>query len=124
MREFTFLLGNRPGAPLAVAAAPAEERADLEAIAASTVLEEAAVSPVTGTPDKTREVLRRLGVDCEEREALSLSLPHQPGQLASILDRLARDGIDVPSRCFAAEKTVLVFAVDDLARAKAILCPT
>ncbi|MCX7843990.1 MAG: hypothetical protein N2507_01270 [Candidatus Bipolaricaulota bacterium] len=124
MQEFTFLLGNRPGALLAAAAAPAEEQANLVAIAAPTVLEEAAVSLVTGAPDKTREVLRRLGVDYEERGARSLSLSYRPGPLAAVLDRLARGGIDVLSRCFAAEKTVLVFAVDDLARAKAILRPT
>ncbi|MEN3009694.1 MAG: ACT domain-containing protein [Candidatus Bipolaricaulaceae bacterium] len=121
MQEFTFFLGNRPGALLEVAAALAEERVNIEAIAALTVLEEAVVALVTDAPDRTRKVLRRLGVDYEEREALSLSLPHQPGQLAAVLDRLAREGINVLSCYFAAEKNLLVFTVDDLARAKAIL---
>lgn len=120
MQEFTFFLGNKPGALLEVAAALAEERVNIEAIAALTVLDEAVVSMITDAPDRTRKVLKRLGVDYEEREALSLSLPHQPGQLASVLDRLARDGINVLSCYFAVEKNVLVFTVDDLARAKAI----
>ncbi len=120
MQEFTFFLGNKPGALLEVAAALAEEKVNIEAIAALTVLDEAVVSMITDAPDRTRKVLKRLGVDYEEREALTLSLPHQPGQLATVLDRLARDGINVLSCYFAAEKNMLVFTVDDLSRAKAI----
>lgn len=120
MQEFTFFLGNRPGALLEVASALAEERVNIEAIAALTVLEEAVVCLVTDAPDRTRRVLKELGVDYEEREALSLSLPHQPGQLATVLDRLAREGINVLSCYFSAEKNQLVFTVDNLERAKAI----
>lgn len=120
MQEFTFYLGNRPGALLEIAAALAEEKINIEAVAALTVLDEAVVAMVTDAPDKTRRVLKQLGVDYEEREALSMSLPHQPGQLATVLDRLARDGINVLSCYFAVEKNMLIFTVDDLARAKAI----
>lgn len=120
MQEFTFYLGNRPGALLEVAAALAEEKVNIEAVAALTVLDEAVVAMVTDAPDRARKVLKRLGVDYEEREALSMSLPHQPGQLATVLDRLAREGINVLSCYFSVEKNMLVFTVDDLVRAKAI----
>lgn len=120
MQEFTFYLGNRPGALLEVAAALAEEKVNIEAVAALTVLDEAVVAMVTDAPDRARKVLKRLGVDYEEREALSMSLPHQPGQLATVLDRLAREGINVLSCYFSVEKNMLVFTVDDLIRAKAI----
>lgn len=98
----------------------AEEKVNIEAVAALTVLDEAVVAMVTDAPDRARKVLKKLGVEFEEREALSLSLPHQPGQLATVLDRLAREGINVLSCYFSAEKNELVFTVDDLARAKAI----
>lgn len=120
MQEFTFYLGNRPGALLEVAAALAEEKVNIEAVAALTVLDEAVVAMITDAPDRARKALKKLGVDYEEREALGLSLPHQPGQLATVLDRLAREGINVLSCYFSAEKNMLVFTVDDLARAKAI----
>lgn len=120
MQEFTFYLGNRPGALLEVTAALAEEKVNIEAVAALTVLDEAVVAMVTDAPDRARKVLKRLGVDYEEQEALSISLPHQPGQLATVLDRLAREGINVLSCYFSAEKNMLVFTVDDLAKAKAI----
>lgn len=120
MQEFSFILGDRPGALLEVMAALAEEKVNVEAVAALTVLDEAVVSMVTDNPGKTRKVLKGLGVDYEEREALAMSLPHQPGQLATVLDRLARDGINVRSCYFSVEKNQLVFTVDDLERAKAI----
>lgn len=120
VQEFTFYLGNRPGALLEVVAALAEENINIEAIAALTVLDEAVVAMVTDAPDRARKLLKRMNVDFEEREALSLSVPHQPGQLAIILDRLAREGINVLSCYFAVEKNLLIFTVDDLAKAKAI----
>ncbi|MBC7099376.1 hypothetical protein H5T52_09705 [Candidatus Bipolaricaulota bacterium] len=120
VQEFNFILGDRPGALLGVMAALAEEKVNVEAVAALTVLDEAVVSMVTDNPGKTRKVLKGLGVDYEEREALAMSLPHQPGQLATVLDRLARDGINVRSCYFSVEKNQLVFTVDDLERAKAI----
>lgn len=120
MQEFTFYLGNRPGALLEIASALAEEKVNIEAVAALTVLDEAVVAMITDAPDRTRKILKRLDVDFEEREALSLNLPHQPGQLATVLDRLAREGINVLSCYFAVEKNLLIFTVDDLARAKAV----
>jgi len=121
VQEFTFYLGNRPGALLEVAAALAEEKINIEAVAALTVLDEAVVAMITDAPDRARKVFKRLGLDFEEREALSLNIPHQPGQLAVVLDRLAREGINVLSCYFSVEKNTLVFTVDDLAKAKAIL---
>ncbi len=120
MQEFTFYLGNRPGALLEVASALAEEGVNIEAIAALTVLDEAVVAMVTDAPDRARKVLKKLEVGFEEREALSLTIPHQPGQLAAVLDRLAREGINVLSCYFAVEKNLLIFTVDNVARAKAI----
>ncbi|HEC62867.1 MAG TPA: ACT domain-containing protein, partial [Candidatus Acetothermia bacterium] len=63
MQEFSFILGDRPGALLEVAAALAEQKVNLEAIAALTILGEAVVSLVTDNPGKTRKVLKELGVD-------------------------------------------------------------
>lgn len=120
MQEFSFFLGNRPGALLEVTQALGEEKVNIEAIAALTVLEEAVVSMVTDAPDKTRKILKRLGVEYEEREALTMTLPHQPGQLATVLDRLAREGINVLSCYFSAEKNQIVFTADSLERAKAV----
>ncbi|MBC7317827.1 amino acid-binding protein [Candidatus Bipolaricaulota bacterium] len=120
MQEFTFYLGNRPGALLELASALAEEKVNIEAVAALTILDEAVVAMVCDAPDRARKVLKKLGVEFEEREALALTIPHQPGQLATVLARLAEEGINVLSCYFSAEKNQILFTVDNLERAKAI----
>jgi hypothetical protein len=89
-------------------------------VAGLTVLDEGIIAIVPDDPDKTRKVLRAKGIEFEEREALVLSLPHQPGQLATILGRLADEGINVLSCYCTVEKNQIVFTVDQVDRAKAI----
>ncbi|MCX7844966.1 MAG: amino acid-binding protein, partial [Candidatus Bipolaricaulota bacterium] len=60
------------------------------------------------------------GIEFEEREALVMALPHQPGQLASILTRLADEKINVLSCYCTVEKNQIVLTVDKVDRAKAI----
>ncbi len=120
MKEFSFILGNNPGALQDVAAALGAEHVNLEGVAGLTVLDEGIIAIVPDDPDKTRKVLRAKGIEFEEREALVLSLPHQPGQLATILGRLADEGINVLSCYCTVEKNQIVFTVDQVDRAKAI----
>jgi len=103
-----------------VAAALGAEHVNLEGVAGLTVLDEGIIAIVPDDPDKTRKVLRAKGIEFEEREALVLSLPHQPGQLATILGRLADEGINVLSCYCTVEKNQIVFTVDQVDRAKAI----
>lgn len=120
MQEFSFILGNNPGALQDVAAALGAEHVNLEAVAGLTVLDEGVIAIVTDNPDKTRKVLKSKGIEFEEREALMMSLPHQPGQLATILGRLAEEGINVLSCYCTVEKNQIIFTVDQVDRAKAI----
>jgi hypothetical protein len=120
VKEFSFILGNNPGALQDVAAALGAEHVNLEGVAGLTVLDEGIIAIVPDDPDKTRKVLRAKGIEFEEREALVLSLPHQPGQLATILGRLADEGINVLSCYCTVEKNQIVFTVDQVDRAKAI----
>ena len=120
MKEFSFILGNNPGALAEISEALGAEHVNLEAVASLTVLDEGVISIVTDNADKTRKVLRAKGVEFEEREALVMALPHQPGQLASILSRLADEGINVLSCYCTVEKNQIVLTVDQVDRAKAI----
>lgn len=120
MKEFSFILGNNPGVLADVSEALGAEHVNLEAVAGLTVLDEGVIAIVTDNPDKTRKVLRAKGIEFEEREALMMALPHQPGQLASILGRLADEKINVLSCYCTVEKNQIVFTVDKVDRAKAI----
>ncbi len=120
MKEFSFILGNNPGALAEVVEALGAEHVNLEAVAGLTVLDEGVISLVTDNPDKTRKILRAKGVEFDERDALVMSLPHQPGQLATILGRLADEGINVLSCYCTVEKNQILLTVDKVDRAKAI----
>ncbi len=120
MKEFSFILGNNPGALAEISEALGAEHVNLEAAAGLTVLDEGVIAIVTDNPDKTRKILRAKEIEFEEREALVMAMPHQPGQLASILGRLADEGINVLSCYCTVEKNQIVFTVDTVDRAKAI----
>jgi len=120
VKEFSFILGNNPGALAEVSEALGAEHVNLEAVTGVTVLDEGVIAIVTDNPDKTRKILRAKEIEFEEREALLMAMPHQPGQLASILGRLADEGINVLSCYCTVEKNQIVFTVDTVDRAKAI----
>ncbi len=121
MKEFSFLMGNCPGAIAEVAETLGDEHVNIEGVAGLTVLEEGVVSLITDDPGTTRKKLRELDIDFEEREAIVLDLPSHPGELATLLARLKEERINVLSIYAAAEKNKLAFTVDNLDRTKEIL---
>jgi len=98
-----------------------DEHVNIEGIAGLTVLEEGVVSLTTDNPGAARKILRNLGIDFEEREAIMLDLPSRPGELATILARLKEENVNVLSIYPGSDKNKLVFTVDDLDRTKEIL---
>lgn len=121
MKEFSFLMGNCPGALVDIATELKSEHVNIEGIAGLTVLEEGVVSLVTDNPGSTRKLLKEQGIEFEEREAIVMDLPHHPGEIATILRRLKEDQINVLSIYAGVEKNKLIFTVDQLEKTKQIL---
>ena len=121
MKEFSFLVGNCPGALVEIAQALGNEHVNIEGIGGLTVLDEGVIGLVADDPGKARKVLRDVNVDFEEREALVIDLPNHPGELATLLDRLSRERINVLSCYPAVEKNRVILTVDQVDRAKEIL---
>lgn len=120
MKEFSFVVGNCPGALVDIAEALGAEHVNIEGIAGLTVLEEGVVGLITDDSGKARRVLKDKGVEFEEREALVIDLPNHPGELASILARLSAEEINVLSLYAVVGKHQAVFTVDQLERAKGV----
>ena len=120
MKEFSFLIGNCPGALVEMALDLKNERVNIEGIAGLTVLDEGVVSLVTDNPGTTRKKLKELEIDFEEREALVMDLPHHPGEVATLLRRLKEDHINVLSIYAGVEKNKLIFTVDQVEKTKQI----
>ncbi len=121
MKEFSFLIGNCPGALVEMANLLKAEHVNIEGIAGLTVLEEGVVSLVTDNPSTTRKTLKDLDIEFEEREVVTMDLPHHPGELATLLARLKEDHINVLSIYAGVEKNTLLFTVDQLEKTKQIL---
>ena len=121
MKEFSFLIGNCPGALVEIATELKKDHINIDGIAGLTVLEEGVVSLVTDNPDTTRKKLKELDIDFEEREALVMDLPHHPGEISTLLGRLKEDHINVLSIYAGVEKNKLIFTVDQLEKTKQIL---
>jgi hypothetical protein len=121
VKEFSFLIGNCPGALVEIAAVLGDEHVNIEGVSGQTVLEEGVIGVVTDDDGKTRKLLKDKGIDYEEREALVIELPNHPGELATLLDRLKHDQINVLSVYAAVEKNQLILTVDKVDRTKEIL---
>lgn len=121
MKEFSFLMGNCPGALVEIANELKKDHVNIEGIAGLTVLEEGVISLVTDNPGSARKILKDLGVDFEEREALVMELPHHPGEISTLLGRLKEDRINVLSIYAGVEKNMLIFTVDQVDKTKQIL---
>jgi len=121
VKEFSFLVGNCPGALVEIAEALGNDHVNIEGIGGLTVLEEGVIGLVTDDPGKARKVLRTAEVDFEEREALVIDLPNHPGELATLLGRLSTDRINVLSCYAAVEKNRVILTVDQPDRTKEIL---
>jgi hypothetical protein len=120
MKEFSFLIGNCPGALVGIAAAMGEAHVNIDGIAGLTVLEEGVISVMVDDADKARKILKDKGIDFEEREALVIDLPNHPGELGTLLDRLKVDSINVLSIYPSVEKHQVVITVDNVERTKEI----
>lgn len=120
MKEFAFLIGNCPGAFVEIAQAMGEEHVNIEGVAGLTVLEEGVVSLITNDDGKARKILKAKNIDFEEREALVIDLPNHPGELATLLDRLKIDHVNVLSVYPSVEKHQVVITVDKVDRTKEI----
>ena len=121
MKEFSFLIGNCPGALVEMAVELKKEHVNIEGIAGLTVLDEGVVGLVTDNPGTARKLLKGMGIDFEEREALVMDLPHHPGEISTLLGRLKEDHINVLSIYAGVEKNKLIFTVDDVDKTKQIL---
>ncbi len=121
MKELRFTVENQPGALAKVATAFGEEKVNIEGISGTATGDTGLICLVTDDPGKASNVLQKLGVAFEEKEAVVIDIPNHPGELGRLLDRLAKEGLNVESAYAAVERNKIVLTVDDVGRAKQLL---
>jgi len=121
MKEFGFVVEYGPGSLADLLQLLAEEHVNVEAIAGIESDGTGLIRLIPDSPQKAAAVLRGLGIAYEEREALVIDLPNHPGELAALLDRLGKDGVDLLSCYAGVERNRLFLTAAQLEQAKRIL---
>jgi len=121
-REFSVKLPNRPGELARVTDALHKDGVNIRTI--STEPHAEVVRIVTADPDKSRESLRRAGLEFSERNLLVVKLKDEPGELARISGALAKEGVNIDAAYMLdkdSKHVHVAFAVSDEDKAKNIL---
>ena len=121
-REFSVKLANRPGELARMTEALHKDGVNIRTI--STEPHAEVVRIVTADPDKSRESLRRAGLEFSERNLLVAKLKDEPGELARISGALAKEGVNIDAAYLLdkdSKHVHVAFAVSDEDKAKNIL---
>lgn len=121
-REFSVKLANRPGELARMTDALHKDGVNIRTI--STEPHAEVVRLVTTDPDKSRESLRRAGLEFSERNLLVAKLKDEPGELARVSGALAREGVNIDAAYMLdkdSKHVHVAFAVSDEDKAKNIL---
>jgi hypothetical protein len=116
MTEFTVHLANRPGMLAALTEQLADAGINIEALAAYGVDGEGIVRLMVDNEVLTRKIFSRDSIDWVERTVLSLTLPHEPGAVASMARKLADSGANIDAMYLlgsSADGLHFAVAVDD-----------
>ncbi len=93
--EFIVHVTDRPGMLAVIAEQIAAAGVNIEALAAFGTGDDAQVRILPDDTVTTRAVLRRAGLNFEEREVVVARLPHRPGAVATMARSLADVGVNI-----------------------------
>lgn len=94
-KQFTLYLENKPGALAKVTAKLTKAKVNIEGISVSESTDVGIVQVVSSNGAATRRTLTDSGIPFTVQDVSLLHLPNEPGALARITARLAKDGINI-----------------------------
>jgi hypothetical protein len=124
VKQFVIQLENHPGELAHLARALAVRGIDIQHVSCVGAGPLACAFVVPNDEQAMREVLRGLGHDYLEGEALLVEVDDRPGGLADVTERLATAGVNIQGTLCVGRRpgfVEMVFAVEDEERARAAL---
>ncbi|MEM0343709.1 MAG: ACT domain-containing protein [Thermoplasmata archaeon] len=115
-------LPNRPGELARLTEALKKDKVNIRTL--STEPKAEIVRLVTEDPDKSRECLKKAGLEFSERNVLVARLEDKPGELAKITRSLADAGVNIDAAYMLGKKgkrVEIALAVSDEEKAKNVL---
>jgi hypothetical protein len=93
--QLAVFLANRPGALARVCEALAKAEINIHALATSDTIDHSVVRMVVSNPTKALMLLGEAGVLALESDVLMIETENQPGVLAQIAERLAKEEVNI-----------------------------
>lgn len=93
--QFTLYMKNRPGELARVTRAFAQEKINLEGISVAESTDVSLVQVIVSSARAARKVLKKVGIPLSEQKVVVLTMPNTPGALARIVDKLAKEKINI-----------------------------
>jgi hypothetical protein len=123
--QFSIFMVNKPGVLAKVLAEFAHCKINLIAMTMMDSVEHGVMRVVASGRDKVREALAKLNMPFNETDVLCVTLPNQPGAFAEVVEKLARNHINISYAYVTAGarggKTTGVLKVADVKKAMRIL---
>jgi hypothetical protein len=124
-KEIIVRMTNEIGALDRMAKAVADKGFNLLAVSAWVEGADAVIRLVTEDTVRVADTLKAQGYQAREGDVLVSDVPHKPGMLRHITDRLAEGGIDIhhlyATASFAQDRSTVVFATANNDRAMVLL---
>ena len=123
MKQLSIFLKNEPGVLGRLCENFAEHSINILGISVSDTVDHAVVRIMCSNPNKAAAVLGEAGVLVIETDVLVVDLPDQPGILASLSKKLAKNKINIEYAYGTTEKSggKLVLRVSDCKKAQKLL---
>ena len=124
-KQLSVFLENKPGVLARLCDSFADSKINILALTVSDTVDHAVVRLIVSHPEKALRLLEERGVLVVETEVLVLLLPHLPGALARIAERLSKAKVNIEYAYGTAApgkpRSYFVLRVDDLAKARRAL---
>ncbi|TFG71003.1 MAG: ACT domain-containing protein [Methanomassiliicoccus sp.] len=121
-KEFSVKLANKPGELARVSEVLQKEGVNIRSMVTESKAE--VVRIVTSDPEKSRESLKKSGMEFSERNLLVAKLEDRPGELTRISAALAKEGVNIDGAYMLdkdSKHVHMALAVSDETKARNIL---
>jgi hypothetical protein len=95
VQQFSIFMMNKPGVMAKVLGEVAKEKINIIAMTMMDSAEHGVMRVVFDSPDKARKVLQNLNLPFSETSVLSVTLTNESGALASVVEKLGKNHIDI-----------------------------
>ena len=123
--QFSIFMVNKPGVLARVLGEFAQAKINITAITMMDSMEHGVMRVVFATPEKAKKVLTKLNMPYNETKVLCVTLTNQSGALASVVEKLAKNHINISyAYCTAGARggrTTGILKVADVQKAMKLL---